>query len=118
MRRTVLLKMSVLVEIDSDEVAKLEDSEFCEIDRIEKRLANAINRELGLDDAVSQLGWQQTRPVVLDEQTMNCGRCAICEAWVSDCEKPDRIAELGNAATVDGKLLCDEHLPRGHRWAF
>ena len=118
MKRTVLLKISVLIEVDSAEVTKLENTEFGEIDRAGNRVQDAINRELGVDGAVSHQGWYQTSPMVLDEQTMNCGRCAVCGAWVSDCEKPDRIYELHIGATVNGRLLCDDHLPKGHIWAF
>lgn len=46
---------------------------------------------------------------------MNCGRCAICGTWCTDRERPGTILQISYGARVEGKLLCDEHLPEGHR---
>lgn len=64
------------------------------------------------------LEWNSTSTIELDEKNMNCGNCANCGQWVTDCEKPGRISDLCNGARIDGKLYCDECLPRGHKWAF
>lgn len=62
--------------------------------------------------------WQSTRFLTLDPSTNNCGQCTECQSWVTDRELPDAIAGLCNGACVNGRLLCDEHLPNDHRWAF
>jgi hypothetical protein len=55
---------------------------------------------------------------MLNEATLNCGHCHNCNCWCTDKEKPNSISQLCNGAVYDGKLLCDECLPKNHRWAF
>jgi hypothetical protein len=48
------------------------------------------------------------------------GRCAVCNRWVYDVENatertPTRICR---GAVVDGRPLCDDHLPKDHPLAF
>ena len=107
MNRTVLLTIQVIVDVDEAELT----DEFDELDRASHRLRDAI-------DAVVPDGWQSTRRLVLDPGDVNCGRCAVCDGWVTDRERPDPIDGLCPGAVVDGQLLCDEHLPPDHRWAF
>ena len=102
--------MSALVEVDENELNK--------VDKIQFELTEKINDVLRVDSDDSQLGWQGSSYDILDEQKMNVGKCAVCECWVSDREKPEYILELNIGATYNGELLCDEHLPKDHRWAF
>ena len=110
MKKTVLLRLGVLVEVDPDGDSR-------ELVRIMHRLHAAIDQELGCQDN-RVVGCQSNRPLELDDPGLNCGRCAVCGGWVTDCARPDRIPELCNGAVVDGQLLCDDHLPPDHRWAF
>ena len=58
------------------------------------------------------------RYIELDPATTNCGRCIRCGSWVTDRTQPEALADLPNGATHDNRLLCDEHLPPDHVWAF
>ncbi len=111
--RTVLLRIGVLIEVDEAEV----ESEFGEVDRIENSVTEAIDATLGIEDG-SSLGWCSSQRWTLDKDRMNCGQRVVCGTWVTDREEVDPLRELGNGAVVDGRLLCDDHLPSGHRWAF
>jgi len=48
------------------------------------------------------------------------GRCAVCNRWVYDCESRSELGADGvsRGAKVDGRFLCDEHLPHGHPLCF
>lgn len=52
-----------------------------------------------------------------DTEEDNIGICDNCGSWTANREAG--LAPLGicNGAIVDGKLLCDQCLPKGHRWA-
>ena len=112
-KKTVLLKVGILIEADEADVEALSG----DVDRASKAIVGAIDAALGVEDG-SHLGWCSTRYVPLDREHMNCGQCAVCGGWVTDREKADPIWGLGYGAVVDGRLLCDEHLPPDHRWAF
>lgn len=103
---SILVRINYLIEVDNDKTVKkiLQEENFLEDDIL-------------IDDRHSAL-WQSTNKIFLNTQFMNCGKCAKCHGWTTDREKPDWIDGLCNGATVDGKLLCDECLPKGHRWAF
>jgi hypothetical protein len=110
-RRTVLITVSYLVEIDEAEINK----DYGLLERIE----NQISKDFILkNEEEVLLEWESTSSKVLDPKTFNCGRCAKCNRWVTDREKPDAITQLCNGTTVDGQLLCDDCLPRDHKWAF
>lgn len=109
--RTVLLDLSVLVDIDEAELARETGESFGEITRISDRLIAAVNNLI-------PGGWQSLRQHVLDPGRVNCGRCVECDRWVTDRDKPDHLPGLCNGATHEGRLLCDDHLPPDHRWAF
>jgi len=110
-KKTILISINFLAEVPSH-IAN--DFDFNEFDRIVNDLTDAI-------EAVENrfnLSWESTRTLLLNESTMNCGRCASCGRWVSDREIDNFIEQLNIAATVNGDLLCDECLPNNHRWAF
>ena len=113
-KRTVLLRFSVLAEVDETEVEK----DHGEVDRLEDAIEDAINAVIGVDEDAVDQGWESTYRLVLDEENMNCGRCVKCGAWTTDLEREEPIKGLQFGASVDGDLLCDEHLPQGHRFAF
>lgn len=62
--------------------------------------------------------WESIYHLVLNPVTMNCGQCYKCHRWTTDRERSNYVEGLCNGATVDGVLLCDECLPKGHPWAF
>lgn len=111
-KRTVMLRVAILVEADADEAGVDYDA----LSKTEWRLKDAIDEALG--ELPNELGWLSTRYIELGVAGVNSGRCAECGAWVTDVEKPEPISGLQNGATVDGRLLCDDHLPENHRWAF
>lgn len=106
MKRSLLVNISVIVEVEETELT--DDDEA--LQQVTARLIEAV-------EAVVPDGWESAREIVLDAN-VNCGRCAACDGWVTDRERPEPIDGLCNGAVHDGRLLCDEHLPPDHRWAF
>lgn len=107
---TVLFSVSYLIDVEEDDLrSEAFDNDVFEI------LSN--DREVVID-AKHKAKWSGSTLTLLDPKRMNCGRCCRCGAWTTDCEKHDSISGLSNGATVNGALLCDECLPKGHRWAF
>lgn len=109
-KKTFLVMLAVAVEAEDTESGGLE-----EIDVVQRTLINAVNRALG--DPPRPLGWQAAWYGELDPSEINCGTCEECGSWVSDHDRPEAIAGLCPGARVGGRLLCNEHLPRGHAWA-
>lgn len=109
-KKTVLITVSYLIDLPGDEIKN--------DDRLIDRISNDLCKGIASEHTGSILEWGQTATRILDPSTMNCGRCASCGAWTSDQEKENPINSLQVGATVDGKLLCDECLPKGHPLAF
>ena len=42
----------------------------------------------------------------------NCGRCVVCNEWVSAQNKEYIISGLGTGAEYKDKLYCQQHLPK------
>ncbi|WPB82251.1 hypothetical protein KYC5002_24435 [Archangium violaceum] len=110
-KKTLLVTLTVAVEASDEELA----SGLSELAQVERSLTRAVNAAL---EQPRPLGWQTVRSSELDPASSNCGRCTRCGGWVTDRDRPEPLDGLGNGARVDGQLLCDEHLPEGHRWAF
>lgn len=113
-KTTILLRIAVLIEVDEAEAKK----EHGEVDHMEVSIEDAINAAVGVDYGTPNLGWTSSQRIDLDEESMNCGHCAKCGLWVTDVERENPIHGLPIAATVNGELFCDDHLPKGHRHAF
>lgn len=111
-RRTVMLTLTVLLEVPATEP----EGDLGVAEKIAFKLEGAI--EVTLGDPPNHLGWVSTRFSDIDRPGVNSGRCAECGAWATDCEKPRPVDGLNNGAMFDGRLLCDERLPPGHRWAL
>lgn len=110
---TLLYKVAYLVEVEDREISTNHDKE-----ELRKMVWKALpDQDIAIDD-VHTAEWYSTQELLLDSGTMNCGRCHKCNAWTTDREKPDPVRELTNGAVVDGELLCDDCLPKGHPWAF
>ncbi|WP_339198114.1 hypothetical protein MKY95_08335 [Paenibacillus sp. FSL P4-0176] len=105
-KKTYLVNIAYLIDL-TDEEYKEFDGELTPILENE----TTIRRDL-------KLHWESSSSVLLDPEAMNCGRCAKCNSWVTDRDKPNHIDELNNGAVVEGQLLCDECLSEEHRWAF
>ncbi len=113
MKKTVLIRLGVLIEVDEKEISK----ENSEIDRITKRIIESIDNTLNYDGD-SLLGWHSSEGIPLNENEYNCGQCTNCGAWTSDREQANYIRELSIGARVNGKLFCDDCLPSDHPLAF
>lgn len=109
--KTILISVSVLTEVPS-EVA--DDPQFNDLNRLENNLQEAV------EDVKSsfKVSWKSTETLILDPNTMNCGKCESCGCWVSDREKDGVVRQLDVAARFNGRLLCDECLPKDHHLAF
>lgn len=110
MKKSYLYTISVLVEFDEAELVP-DELDFTPVDRTGHRIVDTI-------DAAFPDAWQTMGIRELDPATMNCGRCAECGCWTTDCERPDRLTGVNAGAVHDGRLLCDDHLPEDHPWAF
>jgi len=113
MKNTVLLELGVLVEVDKSELIK----EFGELDSILKKLEKSIQHTLDYTED-SELGLLSSRPIILDEMSMNCGKCHTCGTWTSDKKKEGFIPLLTIGTCINGKLYCDLCLPEDHPLAF
>ncbi len=110
-KRSVLLKMNFIYEIDNEE---LNSDELTQFDKLTYEMEDTCEK-IGTK---YNLKWESSSTIALNHKEINCGKCETCGSWVTDCEAPNRISELNHGARVDGKLLCNECLPKGHRWAF
>ena len=99
-----------MVELPSEVL----EQESCVLDNLELALSKVPN---GLDDAL-QVKWESSQSFILDENSINCGKCQKCGRWVTDKDAPNPIRQLCIGALFKGELLCDECLPQDHRWAF
>ncbi len=109
--KTILISINVLTEVPSDVV---DDPNCNDLDKLESCLTEAVENV----ETTFKVSWTSTQRLVLNPETMNCGKCDSCGCWVSDREKDVVIRQLDVAARVDGKLLCDECLPKSHHLAF
>jgi hypothetical protein len=112
--KTVLFTVSYLLEVDENLLKGTDDAEAFR-ETVFQKLSKHGRKKV---DANHSAKWNSSLFVVLDPENMNCGKCSNCGAWTTDREKDSIITGLSNGATYDGALLCDECLPRGHRWAF
>lgn len=106
-KRTVLLTIGVLFEVNQDE---LED-DYNTIDHFKDKTHIALEEAMSIYKGNAHLGWTSSRASILDDGSMNCGQCEVCEIWVTDMEKPQPILELEPGFIRGGRLLCEEHLP-------
>ena len=111
--KTVLFTASYLIEVEDELYASREYEDFSTL--VFQKLAG--DKRKMIDDTHSAK-WTSSSLAVLDPNYANCGKCSNCGGWTTDREKENPIEGLSNGATVEGLLLCDECLPKGHRWAF
>ena len=111
---TALFTVSYLIEVEE---SLLKDSNEADIFRetIFQKLSKHHKKKV---DEKHYAKWESSSLIVLNPEKMNCGKCNKCGGWTTDREKENHIKELSNGATDNGILLCDECLPKGHRWAF
>ena len=114
MKKSVFLQIGVLIEVDEKELEK----DYSYIDEVSWEIEDGINKVLDIKEEDSEFGWRSTSIIVLNETELNCGKCANCGTWTSDAAKENYISALGTGATVNGKLLCDDCLPKQHPYAF
>lgn len=107
---SVLLNVSFLFEADENEL----NEDFNNYDKLQNEIIKKVE-EIGKD---YNLKWESSQQIVLDEKNMNCGHCVNCGCWVTDLDKEATISGLNRGAIHNGKLLCDECLPKDHKHAF
>ncbi len=113
MMNTVLVSHHFLFEFGADTTQQEINQALMKFHRMVKE---QFKRDFLKESAESS--WCSETRTGLDPAKMNYGRCAICSRWTSDCEKPDVIEELQRGAVSGDRLLCDEHLPSDHPYAF
>jgi hypothetical protein len=106
-KKTVLLTNSVLFEVNEDE---LED-DYNTIDYFESRTRTVLEETFSIYKKNVNLGWNSNKVTILEKASMNCGQCAVCEAWVTDMKKPHPMLELDPGFVIDGRLFCEDDLP-------
>lgn len=110
--RTVMIRVSYLVELPNKEIA----AENGILENIIDNLCET--RDLFINNNNITIEWNSTSSLILEPMEMNCGKCSNCGQWTTDREKPNSIDGLCNGATIGGELLCDSCLPSDHIWAF
>ena len=126
--KTLLVKVAYLIEVEDDlyqeTITQLEDGSQANSYQLSEKLeqfkcnvSNAIPDQLKIEPAHTAL-WQSTQMETLEPQYTNCGQCAHCNTWTTDCEKAHPIEELANGATINEQLYCDNCLPKDHPVAF
>jgi hypothetical protein len=115
--RSWLLTVSVLVEQDQ-ELSEKPGPGWRTDDELQEVVTAALSRLLDRRPGIV-VEWESMTSIPLDGKPA-VGRCAVCNRWVYDVESctehtPTRICR---GAVVDGRLLCDEHLPKDHPVAF
>ncbi|WP_339260559.1 hypothetical protein MKZ12_12055 [Paenibacillus sp. FSL R5-0713] len=105
-KKTYLVNIAYLIDLTDDEYKEIDGD-----------LTPVLENEITIRKDL-KLQWESSSSVYLDPEVMNCGRCAKCNSWATDREKPNHMDELNNGAVIEGQLLCDECLPEEHRWAF
>lgn len=110
-RATRLLTLSVIVEADD----AFDANGHSELDEAINRLIDAGQAAL---PAEHPLGVSMALSTTLDPNAINCGQCVECGVWATDLDMTEPVAGLSHGARVDGRLLCDDHLPEGHQHAF
>ena len=110
--KTLLVRTSYLIDIEDDLIEGYDVDE-----KIELHISNVLAKDVKIDTTHTAI-WSSCTHIVLYPEENNCGKCVNCGGWTTDREKSGYISELGMGAIVDGKLLCDECLPRGHKHSF
>jgi hypothetical protein len=117
-KRSCLLTISVSVEQDEELAAAVGPLLWRTNDDIREVVTAALARFLVQRPDIA-VEWESASYVPLDDRPA-VGRCAVCNRWVYDVENatvltPTRICP---GSVVDGRLLCDDHLPKDHPIAF
>ncbi len=109
-KKTVLVSVNFLAEVEESELEK----DNGELTKLEWELSEAHDK---LTSKI-EIDWESSQSIVLEPENMNCGKCSSCGRWTTDREAPEAIKQICFGARVEGKILCDECLPKEHRWAF
>jgi hypothetical protein len=111
-KHTVLISLHVLVEVESDDADAVLEAAYPIADQLEAAVEAVLGAQPAELGVASAEFWEITQPGA------NSGRCAVCGTWVTDMDQPEPIHGLCIGARIDGRLLCDEHLPADHPGAF
>ena len=110
--KTLLIRTYHLIELADD----LTDGNTVS-EQLDLLISNKLAIDVKIDNNYTAV-WNGQSQMLLDSNEMNCGHCANCGRWTTDMERDSPLSELCPGATVSGELLCDECLPRNHKWAF
>ena|SRR5437773_224042 len=115
-----LIKVSVLLEQEGG--VEEEKTYFRPPWKTENDIRDAVMAALAeqfADRPTVKVSWQSMSFMPLDGRA-DCGRCAVCNRWVYDAQSlaNDTPTGISAGAIVEGRLLCDEHLPPDHPFAF
>jgi hypothetical protein len=117
--RSWVLTVTVLVEEDSEKAPPPAPNGWRSTDDdIQKAVTAAIAELLTTTPGVT-VNWESLTSTPLNDKP-GVGRCAVCNRWVYDVENCTVRTPtcISRGAVVDGQLLCDEHLPSDHPYAF
>ena len=108
---SLLLEFSFVTYMDRKDHTTL-DGKYMEFsDKIEESIRKVAEEyNLGVDcfrGSIYALGAGR-----IPEKHDNSGRCVNCNEWVSAQNKGNIIGGLGIGAEYDGKLYCQQHLPK------
>lgn len=112
-----LLTVSVRVEQDRELAIKL--GRGWDTDQQLQEVVTAALTEFLAKRPDMVVEWESIASVPLDGRP-GVGRCTDCNRWVYDVNNVTKLTptKISRGAMVDGKYLCDEHLPKDHPAAF
>jgi hypothetical protein len=115
--RTWLIHVHVAVE-QPEELTQNFGPDLQTQNSIEEVVTAALARHFS-GSLETRVWWESMGMTQLDGKP-GVGKCAICDCWVYDVENRTEHTptEINRGAVVDGRLLCDEHLPEDHPIAF
>jgi hypothetical protein len=114
--RTWLISVSVSIE-QPEELADGDMPQHRMLGNVQETVTAALAK-LFAGEPETKVQWESMHAGPLDDLP-GVGRCAVCNCWVFDAENcTEHVPPVNPGAVVDGRLLCDEHLPEDHPVAF
>jgi hypothetical protein len=117
-RQAWLISVSAIIEMDEEDARRFGALWQAE-DALKQSLLTALSDRVP-NQPLTTVEWESLSSTPLDGKP-HFERCAVCNRWVFDVEAPSPAYipwGLCRGAVVEGRFLCDEHLPKDHPAAF
>jgi hypothetical protein len=109
---TLLINYSIVTAMDRKD-HQTEDGKYMDFsDEIEEAIRNVAKKHDQKIEHYSDLVYVLNYENAYSNEPDNAGRCIKCDDWVSALNLPNIFTELSSGAEYDGKLYCQQHLPK------